>query len=567
MKKWVLKNSNKEKELEELKASDKLKSLSSSVIEILYNRGFKTVEDIIKHLYSSLDNLYDTRLMKDSLKATKLIIQGIKDKCHFVVYADYDSDGTCGGSTLYLGLKNLGAHVDYFTNNRFDEGYGISPLGVTHMLEKFPTCDFIITVDNGILGFDGVQFAKDKGLKVVVVDHHEQDESLKLPNADAVVDPKRKDCPYPFKGLCGGGLAFKLMLLLYWEMNEPLDYVYSLLDIVAVATVGDLVPLVDENRILVKEGLKLINKDERPFFRLLREKCSVSLVDEYTLGFVYVPMINALGRIDGSPIEAIEAITSDDEEVIKRLIDRMYDLNQLRKEMTVAQVETAIKITENTDKTFIVVWHESFHEGIVGLVAGRLKELYNKPVIALANHHGIWKGSARSIEGFHLFENLNKVSHLLEGFGGHAMAAGLSIKEENLEKFQEEIDKIAKETLTEDQLKPKVYIDSVLTPEECNMELIDELDLLKPFGVEFSKPIFGLKDFEVKKSYFMGSEGNHLKLLGDYLSLIYFNGTESYNNLGNPSKIKCLGYPTINVYKNNVSVQFMVNDDNFVKSR
>ena len=566
MKKWILKN-NSEVELDRLKADLRLKNIKGSIIEVLYNRGFKTAEDIEKHLYSTIDDLYDTRIMRDSLKAVNLIKEGINNNCHFVVYGDYDVDGTSGTSTIYLSLKNLGAKVDYFTNNRFVEGYGISPLGVEHLLEKFPTCNFIITVDNGILGFDGVQFAKDNNIKVVVIDHHEQDETLKLPNADAVVDPKRKDCPYPFKGLCGGGLAFKIMLLLYWEMDRPLDYVYSLLDIVAVATVGDLVPLVGENRVLVKEGLKLINKDERPFFRLIREKCEIALVDEYTLGYVYAPMINALGRLEGSPLEAIKAITSDDEEEIKSIIDKMYDLNELRKEMTISQVEKAIDMTKDSKRTFIVVWDNSFHEGIVGLIAGRLKELYNKPVIALANHNGVWKGSARSIEGFNLFENLNKVDYLLEGFGGHSMAAGLSLKEENLKKFQEEIDKIATDTLTEEQLIPKIYIDSVLTPSDCNMELIDELDLLKPFGVEFSKPVFGLKDFEVEGSYFMGAEENHLKLKGNYLSLIYFNGAEAYKNLGEPKKVKCLGYPSVNVYKNNVTIQFMVNDDNFVKSR
>ena len=245
---------NEKLQLETLKSDVRLSGISSQAIDILYNRGFKTVEEIEQHLYSNLEDMHPTHLMKDSDKFCEIVIEAIENNEEITNYSDYDSDGVTSSSALVRGIRNAGGKINYYTNNRFIEGYGITPKGVDNLLEKFPNTKLIITTDNGIVGYEGIDYANSLGLKVIVTDHHEPGDTL--PNALAIINPKRKDCEYPFKGLCGAGVVFKLLLQLYWEMDLDLEYVYDLLDIVAVGTVGDLVPLVDENRILVKEGLK-----------------------------------------------------------------------------------------------------------------------------------------------------------------------------------------------------------------------------------------------------------------------------------------------------------------------
>lgn len=564
MKKWIMaktEDKNKSNVINKLMREPKLANLSRCALEILYNRGYQTVDAIEEFLYSSINNIHDTRLLADSMNAIHLMIEAVKKGKHIVVYGDYDSDGICSTSLMVLGLRKIGAKVDYFTNNRFIEGYGMCVAGLEQLIKKFPTCEVIITVDNGIVAYEGINKAKELGLTVIVTDHHEQGDYL--PNADAVVDPKRHDCSYPFKGLCGAGVAFKLLLLLYWELDKDLDYIYDMIDILGVATVGDMVPLVDENRIFVREGIKKVKNEERPVFKILREKTGLTNIDEQTFGFKYVPMLNAVGRMNGTTDEAIEMFVTDDLKRINEIVEYLIKINQERIELTEIQEKLGIELVESKGiKEVIVLYHPTFHEGVVGLVAGRLKEKYNRPTIVLSNHNGILKGSARSIDGLHIKNTFDDLREYLLGYGGHAMAGGLSLEETELQAFENAICSYAKRVLKNEDYIPKLFIDTVVEPKDITVSLVEELAVLKPFGMNFEKPNFGIKNFNVNKSFYMGNEKQHIKLICDGVGMIIFNGTKDYKNMGEPNNIKAVGYPGINVWKNNISMQFNVNIEN-----
>lgn len=572
--------SEKEKEqLNNLKNNERLCSLSSSAIDVLYNRGFKTVEEIEKHLFSTLNDIHPSYLLKDSDKFVEIVSEAIRNGDEIVNYSDYDSDGVTSSAITVRAIRNAGGKINYYTNNRFIEGYGITPKGVDNMLELYPNTKLIITTDNGIVAYEGIKYANSLGLKVVVTDHHEPGETM--PEALAIVNPKRKDCPYPFDGLCGVGVMFKLLIQLYWEMDLDLNYIYDLLDIVAVGTVGDLVPLIDENRIFVKEGIKRVKREDRLVFRKLREALQITKVDEETFGFTYCPILNALGRIDGSPEDAIELLVTDDEQRIDEIISQLVKLNETRKELTKQQENFSIDLVEKMPKLpkVIVLYDESFHEGVVGLVAGRLKEKYHRPTIVLAPHTKeiinpdgskrivkIFKGSARSIEGFHIKEVFDMLKSHLLGYGGHSMAGGLSVSEDSLSDFILAINDKASELLSEDDFVKIVNIDTAISAKDVTVDLIEEFDLLKPFGMNFPKPRFGLKDFKVDlskiNSPYVGKDNSTLRLISDTnLTLMMFKFASLYKDLNEPSCLKAVGMPSLNVFRGMTSAQFIVESD------
>lgn len=580
--KWIYCKSQKKKDqLKVLRDNPKLSNLSDSAIEILYNKGIDTVEKIEKFLYTGLDDIHDPRLLKDAELAVKIIIPHIKAGSHFVIMTDYDSDGVLSGAIGVRGLRKAGAKVDYYSNNRFIDGYGLTPNSVDKIVAKFPDVKVIITTDNGVVAFDGVKRAKELGLTVIVTDHHDAESSGRLPEADAIVNPKRKDCKYPFKGICGTAVIFKLMLLLYWEMDLNMDYVYDMLDMVAVATVGDVVPIVDENRIFVREGLKKVRQENRLAFKALREKLLQKLkenskkenptvvVDAETFGFVYVPMLNALGRLEGIPNEAIDLFLSDDETTIYNCVDRIDKVNELRKELTEKQQELAEDILEKKGlREVIILYHPTFHEGIVGLVAGRLKEKYNRPAIILSEHDGILKGSGRSIPGLHMKEGFDKIKDTILGYGGHAMAAGLSLLKDKLNDFEEALITLAKSKLTEDDFIPKIIIDTVLDTTKTTISIVDELEILEPFGEGFRKPVFGINNFHsTKPPFYMGDNKQHIKLTAGNVCMIAWNSAETYKQLGEPSYVKALAYPKINVFNDTVTLQFIIHREEFRRGK
>lgn len=539
--------------------------LDDLALQVLVNRGIDTPEMIDKFLNDNLNHLHNTREMKDAEKGVQIIKEAVINKEQIVILGDYDCDGTVACAVPVSALRNIGAKVDYYTNNRFTQGYGLMKSSVDEILERYPDTKLIVTVDNGIMAFEGASYAKSLGLKLVITDHHEPGNSL--PEADAIIDPKRTDETYPCKYLCGAGVIWKLMLLLYWELGEDLDYLYDKLDMVALATVGDIVPLLDENRIIVKEGLEKIKQEKSLVFKVLREVTGVTEINShYTLGFVYVPMINAIGRMEGSVDLAIEMLISDDEDRIREIATYLKEVNDNRKELTISQQETGERLLDEKGiKEVVIVSDESFHEGIVGLVSGRLKESYNRPTIVLKKKDGILKGSARSISGLHLKEAFDKCSDLLLGYGGHEMACGLSLKEENLEAFENRIVEIAKSTFTEDDFVRKYHVDARLKTSEFTLDTVDVLKELEPFGNGFEKPLLMVEDFEVNKTFFMGEDKTHVKLIGENkLSLIIWREASKYKDRGEPKKLKALGYPEINVFNNNVNLQFTVDSDNFI---
>lgn len=541
--------------------------LTDASLSILANRGYDTPEKVVKLMNANLNNLHHPRLLKDADKGAKEIIKAVENNTPIVVYSDYDADGVSAAAVAMILLKKLGADVNYWTNNRFKHGYGMNPEGLEDMLNEFPDTKLIITCDNGIMSHEAIDMANELGIGTVVTDHHEPGDTL--PNALAVINPKRKDCTYPFDGLCGAGVIFKVMMLVYWQMGYPLEHVMDTIDIVAMATVGDVVPLIDENRVIVQEGLKRINNDDRVTFEVFREVVDADRITaHFTIAFQYVPMINALGRLVGDPKQVVDMFLTDDREKIRKTIEEMKKINDERKAMTEEQMLIAEEIIEQKGlKSIIVVHDDSFHEGIVGLVAGRLKEKYHRPVFVFGTNEEdqtIAKGSGRGIDGFHLKETLEVL--IKDGFvlggGGHAKAAGCSVLVDKLEDFENAIVEIADKKLTEEDFIKKVQVDYFYDPEEITAETVYELQELEPFGEAFPKPVLGVSGLDVNKVFFMGEEKNHVKLRTNGPDVIMWRGAEHFASLNSPNRIKALGSPDLNVWNGKVSVQFIVQDNN-----
>ena len=527
------------------------------VDKVLSVRGIKDKDFFLN---GKISDMHDISLLNDGLKAVNIIKNAIKNNERIVLYSDYDTDGASGAAVSYMMLKELGANVEYYTNNRFEQGYGMCISGIDEIKKLYPDVKLIMTIDNGIVAFNEAEYLKKLGIKLIITDHHEQGEGL--PIADAIVNPKRVDSTYPFDGICGAVVVWKVLRELYENKNEANKY----LDILAIATVGDVVPLVDENRIIVKEGLKLLNNNSRKSLAILREMTNTTEISShFTLGFIYSPIFNAVSRLGGDISSVIDVLVSEDEEFIRKNITELININEKRKALTNSQLEKAEELLKNKGiKEVIVLYDEEFHEGIVGLIAGRLKEKYHRPVFVLTkSQDGNIKGSARSIEAFDIKKNLDKCEQLLLGYGGHTMAGGLSLTLKNLKPLEDKLIKLAKQLLTDDDYIKKFYYVDILKEEDITMDLIEDLRSLEPYGERFEKPLIRLKDFNVRRVFTMGSEKEHLKLLGENISLIAWRQAHHYEERGKPLKVTALGFPEINIYNNNVNVQFVVNEDNF----
>ena len=563
--KWILPNQGGEKDriIQELQKDPRLSRYSKATLNILVNRGMDTYEKIRMIFDEDIMNQHDPRLMKDSDKLIAHLKKAIQEDKHIVVYGDYDCDGASATAIAVNCLRHLGGKVDYFINNRFKHGYGISPDGVKDLIERYPTVEVILTVDNGVVAFDGVQAAMDRGIQVLVTDHHEPKPDGSLPPADAVVNPKRLDDEYPFKGICGAAVIYKMMMYLYLEMGENLDYVYSMVDIVGMATVGDVMPLVDENRLFVKESIKLVNKNPRYAFQALKRAIGQETIDEGTYGFQFVPMINSPGRLIGEIDAAVELFLAKDKETVEKNVEYLVRMNEKRKGMTAEQEKLADSIIEQRGvEPVIVLAHESFHEGIVGLVAGRIKEKYHRPAIVLTKtEHGFWKGSGRSIEGFSLIQSLNKMAPILHHYGGHDAACGVAVEDRYLDDFRQAMIDEANSVLTSEDFIPKLQLDVYLHPSEITEQLVEELDQMKPYGTAFESPNIAVKGFEIKNVFRMGKEQQHIKLHNDYLSLIMWNGAEFYDEeLNGVPYVQAVGSPSLNYWNGKTTVQMMVRD-------
>lgn len=581
--KWLLRNKKVD-----LKAMSEKYKISQLLCKLMVNRDIIDENIINSYINPVYKYLHSPKTMKDVVIAVDIIKRKIQENKKIRIIGDYDVDGIISVFILYTALKKCGANVDYEIPDRIKDGYGINENIVKVAYDE--GVDTIITCDNGISAIDQIQYAKDLGLTVIVTDHHDvpfiEEDGVRTflsSQADAIINPKQIECEYKFKSICGAGVAFKLMEALYEEIGMDKEECYKLIEFVAIATVCDVVDLIDENRIFVKNGLEMLNNSKNIGINALKKACGLEdkEITAYHLGFVIGPCLNASGRLDSAK-KGLELLLMEDDEEAKNLAQEIVDLNDARKNMTKEGVDRAINIIDSTDinnDKILVVYIPDIHESLAGIVAGRVKEKYNKPTIILTKSEEGVKGSARSIEEYNMFEGLLACKELLDKFGGHPMAAGLSLQEDKVDELRKALNN--KCELTDEDLTRKIMIDSSLPLEYLNLHLIEELNVLEPFGKGNAKPVFGVKDAKITKAMLLGKDKNVLKLKlltnnNITIDAMIFNdlenfeskiiekyGNEGLDNLYNKSNnnipMDFTFYPSINEWNGNKSIQIVVN--------
>lgn len=485
----------------------RLAAVDPICLDILYSRGIRTPEEMENFLFPSLlKQLKSHPPMVDMDKAVTILKNVVANKYPVTIYHDYDVDGVTAGVTALSGLTQLGVPVNHYCNDRIIGGFGINAAGVDEIMSKYPETKVLLTVDNGIAGNEGVARAKALGLTVIVTDHHEP--GSELPAADAVIDHKRLDePPEQDKNCCGAGVIWKVLLELYIDLGRDVGPVMDLLDIVALGTVADVVPLVGDNRVIVQEGLKRINAGSRPFFRSCMEILEKDYIDAMTVAFRIAPMINAVSRMGNDASQLIDLFLETKPDQLRAGIIALDEINEARKEETRREADLAKSLVGEDPSGAIIFNHESLHEGIVGIVAGQLKEEFSLPAVVLAkDKDGNWKGSARSPEGFMLKDALDQCAEYLLSYGGHAKAAGLTVRASDLDKFKEKLTRLAVDAAGEKGFETAVPIDAVLPAEDYTEEMVRHLSILEPFGEGFPRPLFGLVVSNITDTRFMGQE-------------------------------------------------------------
>lgn len=484
--------------------------LDPVLLQLLTKRGITTPEQINRFLYPNLDLLYNPMLLKDLDKAVNRIKKAIDKGEKITIYGDYDVDGITSTCLLIKLLRSLDGRVDYYIPSRLHEGYGLNNEAIDTIYKR--GTDLIITVDNGITSINEVKFAMDLGIDVIITDHHEPQEFI--PQAVAVVNPKQKDCPYPFKELAGVGVALKLAQALgnldYESMQEYLEFA-------AIGTVADVVPLLDENRIIVKHGLKLLENTKNKGIQALKTLLNLhdKPFDTFKIGFIIAPRINAAGRM-ADPDIAVELLLCEEEDRALELARALEDINQER-QATEAKILNEAKEIAQQKADFdmdgaIVISDPTWHPGVLGTVASKLAETYNRPCILIVEEGEEGRGSGRSIPGINLFEAVSKASKKLIRYGGHEQALGLTIKVENINSFTRELNNYICKKMTSIDLKPKLEIDMELKPKDINLSLAKQIELMEPFGFGNPKPVFMCKNMVIKKMRAVGEKDKHLKL-------------------------------------------------------
>ena len=581
--KWLLRNRKVD-----LKAMSEKYKISQLLCKLMVNRDIIDENIINSYINPVYKYLHSPKTMKDVVIAVDIIKRKIQENKKIRIIGDYDVDGIISVFILYPALKKCGANVDYEIPDRIKDGYGINENIVKVAYDE--GVDTIITCDNGISAIDQIQYAKDLGLTVIVTDHHDvpfiEEDGVRTflsSQADAIINPKQIECEYKFKSICGAGVAFKLMEALYEEIGMDKEECYKLIEFVAIATVCDVVDLIDENRIFVKNGLEMLNNSKNIGINALKKACGLEdkEITAYHLGFVIGPCLNASGRLDSAK-KGLELLLMEDDEEAKNLAQEIVDLNDARKNMTKEGVDRAINIIDSTDinnDKILVVYIPDIHESLAGIVAGRVKEQYNKPTIILTKSEEGVKGSARSIEEYNMFEGLLACKELLDKFGGHPMAAGLSLQEDKVDELRIALNN--KCELTDEDLTRKIMIDSSLPLEYLNLHLIEELNVLEPFGKGNAKPVFGVRDAKITRAMLLGKDKNVLKLKlltnnNITIDAMIFNdlenfeskiiekyGNEELDNLYNKSNnnipMDFTFYPSINEWNGNKSIQIVVN--------
>ena len=541
------------------------------IARLIRNRDIQDMKEIRSYLYGTLAEIPSPWKMKDMERAVQILQKKITQKKKIRIIGDYDIDGVTATCILLKGLKRLNANVDTYIPDRVKDGYGMHEQLIDKALED--GIDTILTCDNGIAAAAEIEYAKKEGLTVIVTDHHdipfrdtEDGRIWIIPKADAVVNPKQNDCLYPNKNICGAVVAWKLIWALYERLGIDSDEIWDFLELAAIATVGDVMDLQGENRIIVKEGLKKLSSTS--FEGLKALICVNNLegaeITAYHVGFVIGPCINASGRLD-TAARSLELLLADNMEDAMKLADDLYDLNQSRKAMTEQGKEQAIQSIEENNlgkDRVLVVYLPDCHESLAGIIAGRIREAYNKPVFVLTKGSDGVKGSGRSIEAYSMYEELVKCSDLLTQFGGHPMAAGLSMEEKNVELFRRRLNDNC--TLTEQDLIPKIMIDVPMPISYLSKKLTEQLKVLEPFGKGNSKPLFAQKNLRAVGIRVLGRNRNVAKMLlidgnGIKMDAVYFGEAQEFVDFVQAhDTISVTYYPEINVFQGRENLQVVI---------
>ncbi len=568
--------------------------ISPVLARIIRNRDVITDEEMRKFLYGTMDDLYAPQLLKDMNKAVDILLEKIAEHKKIRIIGDYDIDGVCSTYILYKGLSYCGAVVDTAIPHRMKDGYGLNENLVQEAYDS--GADTILTCDNGIAAFSQIAYANELGMTVVITDHHEVpyeetdgERRYLIPQAAAVVDPKQEDCNYPFSEICGAVVAYKVILELVakqqntdWKAVMKSELGLELMEFAAFATIGDVMELRDENRIIVKNGLELMKNTRNMGLKALMDATGTQPqnVKPYTIGFVLGPCLNATGRLD-SAVSALELFQAKDRAVAATIAGNLKSMNDSRKELTLDGVEEAIAQVEEKGyekDRVLVIYLPDVHESLAGIIAGRIREKYGKPAFVLTNAEDGVKGSGRSIEAFHMYDEMTKCKELFTKYGGHKLAAGLSLPEENVDKLRTALNENC--TLTEEDFEEKVLIDVPMPMEYANLAFIEELDKLEPFGNGNAKPLFAQKQVSFVKGKILGQNRNVGKYTvadenGKVYDMIYFGDIEALNDymrqkFGEASvdslyygscrdiQMSVAYYPDINEFRGNVSVQMVM---------
>ena len=533
----------------------KEEGLDSLAAQILYQRGIQTPQALVAFLHPSLDNLHDPYLLHDMEKAVERIRRAIEDYEQILIYGDYDADGMTSASILKEALEELGAECQVYLPNRFTDGYGPNQSVYKYFIEQ-QAVSLIVTVDNGVAGHEAIAFAQEAGVDVIVTDHHSLPNQL--PDAYAIIHPEHPAGNYPFKELAGCGVAFKLATALL-EQVQP-----DLLDLVAIGTIADMVSLTDENRVMVQYGLSLLKQSERIGLQEMMRLAGLepSQVNEETVGFQLTPRLNALGRLD-DPNPAIELLTGFDEEEVAAIAAMIDEKNTERKDLVQAIYEEAKSLVQ-ADKPVQVLAAEGWNPGVLGIVAGRLLEELQQPVIVLSIQGGLAKGSARSVEAVDIFQALNDHRQLFVAFGGHSGAAGMTLQVENLEALSEVLTAFILENQLDLTQKPSLVLDEELNLAELSLDSVKSLEKLAPFGMNFAKPIFFLRDVQVESARTMGQDNAHLKLRllkdGVNVDLVAFGQGQLAQEFSQVKDLELAVHLSVNQWNGHRTIQLMLVD-------
>ena len=566
--------------------------VSPVAVRVMRNRGLTEEAEMRKYLYGTLDDLYDPRLMKGMEQAAELIARKLKEGKHVRIIGDYDIDGVCSTYILLKGFqraakelsqrcsleagrysveKENDAQIDYEIPDRIKDGYGINESIIRQA--SADGVDTLVTCDNGIAALREISIANQLGMTVVVTDHHEvpvDEYGQILPPADAVVDPKQDGETYPFHEICGAVVAWKLIRVLYEKLGIPESEWMDLLEFAAIATVGDVMKLQDENRLIVKYGLKKIGSTKNTGLRKLIEKNNLDIenLSAYHIGFVIGPCLNAGGRLKSAKV-ALRMLLAEDPERAGEMADELKELNDMRKDMTAKGEAEAIEQVEKQymDDKVLVVFLPECHESLAGIIAGRLREHFHKPSFVLTRGETTAKGSGRSIEQYHMYQGLCKVSDLLVKFGGHPMAAGLSLEEKDIDEFRRRLNADAE--LTEEDFVPKIWIDVPMPFEYVNEKIVQELKDLEPFGQGNEKPLFAQKSLVIRNARVLGKNRNVVKLnlvteTGQPVDgLLFADGDRFLEEQAGRNMIDMIYYPDVNEYNGTRTLQAVIRNYKF----